>query len=289
MIYAYYPGCSLHSTGREYDLSLRVVCEQIGIELKELDHWICCGTSAAHQTSSLLTVSLPAKNIAEAEKLNLTELLVPCAACYSRFKTALHHLQKDPTLIKKVEGILNYRFENKVKILHPLEVFKEERIRKIIKSKIKRDLSGLNVVCYYGCLLTRPPKVMQFDVCEYPMTMDEILGEAGVRVLDWSYKTDCCGASLSLTKSEIVLRLANNILENAQAVGAAAIVVACPLCQANLDTRQDEVNRVYQRNYNLPILYFTQVLGLAFGIEAKRLGLQKHFVAADELLKNDHR
>ena len=141
------------------------------------------------------------------------------------------------------------------------------------------------MVCYYGCLLTRPPKVMQFDTCEYPVSMDEILKDAGVEVLDWSYKTSCCGAALSLTKTEIILKLINDIFENAIDVGADAIVVACPLCHSNLDMRQDDTNKLFNRNFDIPIMYFTQVLGLAFGIKPEELSLNTHLVETDELLR----
>lgn len=284
MIYSYYPGCSLHSTAKEYDISLKAICPILGVELKEVKNWICCGASSAHVTSKLLSISLPTKSLAEVEKEGKDCVLVPCAACYSRLKTARYELENSPELLKDVSEIIGYPFKNEVKVLHPLEVFKNSDLVELTKKNIKKDLSKLKVVCYYGCLLTRPPKVMQFDESEYPLSMDEILENIGVTVLDWSYKTDCCGASLALTKSEIVLRLINNIFENAKAVGAEAIAVGCTLCHTNLDTRQEEVNKVYNKNYNLPILFFTQILGLALGIEAKELSLNTHFVSPDELL-----
>lgn len=284
MSYPYYPGCSLHSTACEYDISLKAVSDILGIELKEVKKWICCGASSAHQTSHLLALSLPAKNLAEVEKDNITEVLVPCAACYARFKNAKYELDNDPELLQDIREIISYPFENKVKILHPLEVLSNGMSTKI-KQYVKKDLSKIKMVCYYGCLLTRPPKVMQFDTCEYPVSMDEILKDAGVEVLDWSYKTSCCGAALSLTKTEIILKLINDIFENAIDVGADAIVVACPLCHSNLDMRQDDTNKLFNRNFDIPIMYFTQVLGLAFGIKPEELSLNTHLVETDELLR----
>jgi len=284
MIYSYYPGCSLDGTAKEYNLSLKAICPVLGIELKEVKDWICCGATSAHQTSHLLSVSLPAKSLAEVEKEGLDEVVVPCAACFQRLKTARYELENSPELLKDVSVIIDYPFENKVKVLHPLEIFSSSNVLELAKRNIKKDLSKLKVVCYYGCLLTRPPKVMQFDNYEYPMSMDEILSRIGVTVLDWSYKTDCCGASLALTKSEIVLRLINNIFENAEAVGADAIAVGCTLCHTNLDTRQEEAKKVYNKNYNLPIFFFTQLMGLAFGMSAKELSLHTHFVSPDKLL-----
>lgn len=284
MMYSYFPGCSLHATACEYNISLKAVCKILGVELKEIKKWICCGASSAHPTSHLLALSLPAKNLAEVEKENLTEVLVPCAACYARFKTTKYELENSPELLQDISEIISYPFKNKVKILHPLEILRNGLLTEI-KQYVKKDLSKIKMVCYYGCLLTRPPKVMQFDICEYPVSMDEILKNAGVNVLDWSYKTDCCGAALSMTKTEIVLRLINNIFENANDVGADAIVVACPLCHSNLDARQGEANKLFSKNYNIPIVYFTQVLGLAFGLKPEELSLNKHFINTDELIR----
>jgi len=284
MIYSYFPGCTYHSTGKEYDMSFKAVCSILDIELKDVNNWICCGSSSAHTTSKLLSVSLPIQNLSEVEKENLNEVVVPCVSCYSRFKKSIYEIENDSQLMKDVSEVIDYQFQNKVKVLNPLEIFKNGMLEEI-RDKVKKDLSEIKMVCYYGCILTRPPKVMQFDEYEYPVSMDEILKDIGVNVLDWSYKTDCCGMSLSLTNSDIVLRLTNNIFENATDVGADAIAVSCSLCHANLDTRQEEVNKLYNKKYNLPIFYFTQVMGLAFGCGVKELGLDKHFVSTDKLLK----
>jgi len=293
--YGYYPGCSLHSTGAEYDISFRAVARELGIELQEVPGWVCCGTSPAHASSHLLAVALPIKNLSLAEYAGLTELAVPCAACFSRFKIALHETAEKPELMEKVKEVIGTNFQNKVKILHPLEILNNID-PKVIKSVVKKNLSGMKVVCYYGCLLTRPPKAMAFsrhtagsrqpsgDDTEYPMTMDKLLDKCGATVLDWSYKTDCCGATFALTETDAVLTLTQKILENAKAVGANAIAVACPLCHANLDTRQTEIETKYNTQYGIPILYFTQVMGLAFGIEPKKLGMLKHLVPTEPVL-----
>lgn len=284
MKYPYYPGCSLHSTALEYDISFKAISDVLGIELKEIKNWICCGATPAHQTSPLLAISLPAKNLAEVEKENGDEVLVPCAACYASFKTTKFKLENNPELLQEINEIISYPFQNKVKILHPLEILSNGMSTKI-KQNVKKDLSGLKVVCYYGCLLTRPPKIMQFDICEYPVSMDEVLKNAGVNVLDWSYKTTCCGATLSISKTEIIYKLIDDILENAKEVGADAIAVACPACHSNLDLRQEESNKLFNRDHTIPILYFTQILGLAFGLKSEDLSLHTHLVDTEELLR----
>jgi len=283
--YAYYPGCSLHSTAKEYDRSLRAVCEKVGIELEEVKNWICCGSTPAHATSKLLSLALPLKNLAEIEKSGFREVIVPCAACFSRFKIALHEIDTEPRLAAEVEGIIEHKFRDGVKVYHPLDILSNSAELSTLTELVKNDLSGLKVVCYYGCLLTRPPKVTGFDVCEYPQSMDKILQAVGVSTLDWSYKTDCCGASFALTRTEIVLKLSRDILEGAKSVGADAIAVACPMCHVNLDTRQEEIEQKYQVTYHLPIFYFTQLMGLAFDIPAEKLLLKRHLVDSEELLE----
>lgn len=285
MKYAYYPGCSLHSTAREYDRSLRAVCEKAGIELEEVKNWICCGSSWAHPTSKLLSLALPLKNLAEIEKSGLREVIVPCAACFSRFKIAQHEIDSEPQLAAEVEGIIEHKFGDGVKVYHPLDILSNNTGLSRLTELVKNNLSGLRVVCYYGCLLTRPPKATEFDDCEYPQSMDRILEAVGVPTLDWSYKTDCCGASFALTRTEIVLKLSHDILEGAKSVGADVIAVACPMCQSNLDTRQEEIEEKYQTTYHLPILYFTQLMGLAFDIAAEKLLLKSHLVDTEDLLE----
>lgn len=286
MKYAYYPGCSLHSTGSEYDISFKAVCDKLGIELEEVEGWICCGTSPAHSSSKLLSIALPAKNLALVEKAGHTEVVVPCAACFSRFKFATYEVDKHQELKKEVTEVIDSDFPENIKTTHPLELFLNKIEEKAFTKHISKSLSTLKIVCYYGCLLTRPPKVTTFDECEYPMSMDKILNLVGIETLDWSYKTDCCGGSFALTETDAVVKLTHDILEDAKAVGANVIAVACPLCHANLDTRQAEIEEKYNTQYQIPILYFTQLMGLAFGIEPEDLGLNKHLVSTEGLILN---
>ncbi len=285
MRYAYYPGCSLHSTAKEYDHSLRAVCSQLDIQLAEINRWFCCGSTPAHSVSSLLALALPLGNLAVMQKMNFTEVVVPCPSCFSRFKSSLHKVENEPGLRQKIEAVIGSTLNNGIKVYHPLEIMSSESQLDRIASLRKQELNGLKMVCYYGCLLTRPPKVTQFDICEHPETMDRILEAAGVTTLDWSYKTDCCGASFALTKTDIVLKLSNEILEAAKAAGADGIAVACPLCHLNLDARQKEIETTYGVDYKLPILYFTQLLGLSFGLSSRELLLRKHFVDATKKLE----
>jgi heterodisulfide reductase subunit B len=285
MKYAYYPGCSLHSTGQEFDKSLRSVCNILGVELVEIEKWVCCGAAGAHNVSKLLATALPIQNLALMADMGLDEVIVPCAECFSKLKTAQHSVKTDKKLKRDVVKALHKDCNEEAKVIHPLTIFAEEPLISKIPTLVKRDLSGLKVASYYGCLLTRPPKITQFDIAEYPMSMDKVLKAAGIASLDWSYKTICCGASFALTKPEIVVNLSHKIIEEAKSVGADAIAVACPLCQVNLDTRQSDMEKAFGIHPQMPILYFTQLMGYSFGLSPEELLIDKHLTDAESILK----
>ena len=211
----------------------------------------------------------------------MTDVVAPCAACFARLRTAIYEAAEDPEIAGQISEVLESELPESMNVLSPLEIFCNEAN---IADAVTRQLPELKVVCYYGCLLTRPSKVMQFDECEYPMAMDELLRSMGISTLDWSYKTECCGGALAMSRTDVVIKLTHDILEEAKAVGADAITVGCPLCHVNLDTRQGEVEQEYGAQYGMPIFYFTQLMALALGVPLDKLGLQKHFVSADELL-----
>jgi heterodisulfide reductase subunit B len=226
------------------------------------------------------------KNLASMEAEGETKMTTPCAACYSRFRTAVHNVESDPTLKKAVDAEIGYEYEGSVKVSNLVDTFVEDVGLDAIGTAVTKPLKDLKVVCYYGCLLTRPPAVTADEHPEYPMTMDNIVKKLGATPLDWSYKTDCCGASLMLTQTDIALDLSQKILDKAAEVGAEAIVVACSFCQGNLDNRQEQIERRSGKRYNIPVIYFTQLMGLAMGVSPKELGLEKLFVSPDPLLKS---
>ena len=284
MKYAYYNSCSLRSTGKEYSHSLRRVFGLMGLELEEPKNWVCCGSTLAHNASVMLADALPLKNLAEIQKMGLDEVVVPCTACYNRFKVAQYEDGDDLRLKHEIEAIIEHKFERPVSVLHPLELLSTEENLARLKALVKRDLSHIKVVSYYGCLLVRPHKETGFrDNPEYPVTMDKILGAVGIKTLDWSHKVECCGGSLALTRPDAVMKLTSRILDDATAVGASAVAVPCTFCQLNLDLRQEDLNK-QGHNYQLPIFYFTELLALALGVREKELMLEKHFVGTQKSL-----
>ncbi len=282
---AYYPGCSLHSTAIEYDISTRKVCEALGVELVEVKDWICCGSSPAHQRDELMSVALPAKNLALVRQTDdLKEVCAPCASCYSRFKFAQERM-KDDDLRKNVEQIIDLEYPEDIRVLHMLDVIVEKVGANAVKEKVVKDLAGLKVACYYGCLITRPPSITGKQQFENPTQMESVMEALGAEAVDWNMKTFCCGGAFALTQAHVVLELTRKILADAEAVGADVISVGCPLCHANLDGRQTQINSKFNTNFHIPIFYFTELMGLALGIEAKDLGIFKHLTEVKDFLK----
>ncbi len=278
MKYAYYPGCSLESSAKEYDLSIRACCEFTDVELIEVPDWICCGASSAHATSHLLSIALPAKTLVQTEKMGLHQIIAPCIACLTRLKVANIEMAEDTDLKGKVETVLESDYKGNVRVRNILDVFLNDVGLEKIRKKVVTPLKGLKVACYYGCLLTRPPHIAQFDDVENPQSMDELMRAIGAETVEWSFKTDCCGVSMSLAETDAALVLTNKILEGAKDAGADCVAVACPLCQSNLDLRQKAIGNTFGVFYDLPILYFSQLMGLAFGATTTDVGLEKVIV-----------
>jgi heterodisulfide reductase subunit B len=273
--YAYYPGCSLEGTAKEYDLSVRAVCQQLGIELEEIPNWNCCGASSGHSTDYWLSLALPGRNLALAEKEGL-DIAVACPACFLRLKNTRHEVKDDRELQRRLSELIGLPYAAKYEVKHLLNIITHEIEVEAIKEKVVKPLTGLKVVAYYGCYLVRPPKVTLFDDAEDPQSMDILLRALGAEVLDWSGKVDCCGGSLGLSKRDIVVQLVKEIAETARSAEAEAIVTACPLCQSNLDARQG--------SRGLPVLYFTELMGLAMGIPQAKAWLRRHLISPLKLL-----
>jgi heterodisulfide reductase subunit B2 len=282
---AYFPGCSLHGTSKEYDLSTQAVFNKLGFPLHEPEGWGCCGTTPAHSTDHYLSTLLPMKNIALMRGEGYDHITTPCPSCFLRMKVALKDTEESEDLRRKVDQELPSQSYNGTRIEHLLYTVTDQIGYQKVASKVVRPFKGLKVVCYYGCIITRPPKITEVKDYEYPTQMDRLMKVLGITSLDWSYKTRCCGVSLGITQLPIALELSRKILKNAKGVGADAIVVACPLCHVNLDARQKQIEEEFKERFKLPIIYFTQLMGLAFGLKPEALGLDKHFVDPTPLLQ----
>ncbi len=282
MSYTFYPGCSLEGTAKDFHRSTLAVAAKVGLDMPEIEDWICCGSTAAHNTDAFLADALPARNLQAAGGRTVA---VACAACYSRLKMANHHIAGDPAVRARVAQVVGSDYDGLTPVRHLLEILGEDMGAEVAAA-VRRPLSGLKVACYYGCLLSRPPEVTRFDDAENPTLMDRLLETAGATVVDWPHKTECCGASFSITDPSIILDLTDQILAMARAAGVDCVATACPLCQLNLDMRQKDIEAKRGHRYDLPVFYFTQLLGLAMGCSERELSLGSLFVDPRPLLRS---
>jgi len=273
MKYLYYPGCSLEGTALEYNASTRAFMHELGADLLELEDWTCCGASAAEATSHLLSLALPAYNLAIAEEMDGTkDLLVPCSACYLNLKKVEKKTRKDPELLDKINTILeekNLHLRGQVRVRHLLDVVARDVGHAKIVSRVKNPFVDLNIAPYYGCQCLRPYSI--FDDPEEPRSMELLIEAVGAKVHPWNMGGRCCGASHMTTKPEVALELVAGILKAAR--GADAIVTVCPMCQMNLEAYQDKISRKFKEDMHMTILYLPQFLGLAMGLPEEDLRL----------------
>ena len=279
---AYYPGCSVTGTAVEFDQSTRALCAALGIELVEIPDWNCCGSTPAHSYDPLLGAALAGRNLSLAEEMGLDVVMTPCPSCLKALKGALREYEEKQHAFL---NILQMPFSGKIRVISVLQLLYEDIGPKTIREQIRYQLTNKVVVPYYGCLISRPPEFARFDDPENPISMDELLLTTGASVPEFPYKTECCGAAYGVTQNHIVGKMTGRILDMARRLGAHAVAVACPLCQQNLDLRQSQVNRYWHTKFQMPVVYITQLLGFALGIDPKKLGLDKLFVSADDLFK----
>jgi heterodisulfide reductase subunit B len=274
--YSYYPGCSLHSTGLEYGLSTQAVFQHLGLTLVEVPEWNCCGASSAHAIDHELAAALPARNLAIAQQAGY-DLVAPCAACFNRIKGADYLMRTNLEARAELEDLIGFKYSGEIAIRPLMAVLHEDYGVRQLSAEIQRPLHGLKVVPYYGCLLVRPPHITRFDDPENPRVMGELLQAAGAEVLSWSYATECCGGGLSISRSGLVKKLVGKLSDHAREAGAEAIVTACPLCQVNLEMRQEGAAR-------MPVFYFTELIGLALGLPEAAKWWPKHLIDPRPLL-----
>jgi heterodisulfide reductase subunit B len=273
----YYPGCALHGSSNDYETSVRSCLAKLGVSLREVEDWICCGATAAHSLNHKLAVALPARNLALAKRDGMRELLAPCPMCSMELLRANRALAACPQLQKEISEIVELEVDGSTQVLNLIQVVQKIGLEAIVR-QVVRPLNGFRPACYYGCLLTRPPRDVQFDDCEQPSSMETLLAALGAEPVDWNYKTECCGAGMTLADEGTVLDLSHKILSDAAAHQASCVVVACPMCHVNLDMKQADIERRYGVRHDLVVYYLSDLIGLALGIDAQTLGIDRHFM-----------
>ena len=279
----YYPGCALHGSSDDYEASVRVCMKALGVELNELEDWICCGATAAHCINKKLSTALPARNLGIAEKQNLKSLFAPCPMCSMELTKANEAIKADAELRKEMSEIVETPVTGSVDVVNLIQVFQAVGYDAIAE-RVTRKLENFKPACYYGCLLTRPPKILKFDDPEDPTSMEELLQKLGAEPVDWNCKTVCCGGGLTLSDAAGVAAMVYRVLQNAIDSGANCVVVACPMCQINLDMRQADAKKL-GLTQDVPIFYLSDLVGLAVGCQAKDLDVERRFVAIPKDMK----
>jgi heterodisulfide reductase subunit B len=279
MEYPYYPGCSLESSGKPYDESLKAVFRALGMGLRELQDWNCCGATMYMSVHEALSLAVSARNLALAEQNQFRDLIAPCSACYTVLLKTNRFLRESPELRAQVDRLLGQaglQYGLGVNVRHPLDVLVNDVGLEAIASAAKRSLDGIAFAPYYGCQIVRPER--GFDHCEFPSTMDTLFERLGARAVYFPLKTRCCGGMLMTTFPDVCLQLVKELLECAVENGAHCVITTCPMCQVNVEAYQKRVNKMFGTSYEVPVLYFTQLLGLALGCSEKELGLHRNLI-----------
>ena len=290
MRYGYYPGCSLSRTAQPYDSSTKAIAQLLGLEFEEIDDWNCCGATEYFSLNKSAAYALVSRNLALASTQNgLEELVAPCSACYLNLRKVETYLGKYPKLAKNTNealaaGGLSYE-PGTISVRHLIDVIVNDVGYDAIAEKVVQPLSGLRLAPYYGCLIVRPELGEKLDDPEYPTHLDKLLDALGAEVVDYPLKAHCCGGHMTQISADTAYEMIRRLLQSARDVEADAIVTICPMCQLNLDAYQTNVNRHFGTDFNIPILYFTQTIGLALGLEPKKLGLGKEIVSAKDALR----
>ncbi len=279
----YYPGCALHGSSNDYEASVKACMNALGVNLNELEDWICCGATAAHCINHKLATALPARNLGIAERMNLDKLFAPCPMCTMELKKASDAIQASEEVRKEMSEIVETPVEGKVEVVNLIQVLQAVGYDKIVAAA-KTKLSQFKPACYYGCLLTRPPKTLKFDDPEDPTSMDELLKALGAEPVEWNCKTVCCGGGLTLCDEQGVAAMTYRVLQDAIDAGANCVVVACPMCQVNLDMRQADAKKL-GLSADVPIFYLSDLVGLAVGLGAKELDMNRRFVSIPDALR----
>ena len=276
--YIYYPGCSLKSSAKHYEESILPVFKKMGTPLEELEDWNCCGATAYSSVDDTMAAAICGRNLSMAEKIG-KDIIAPCAGCYLTLKKSNHFLMSEHPKASKILSDLKKvgcEYKGTVKVKHPLQVLIEDIGLEKIKEKVSRKLEGVKIACYYGCQLVRP--YTEFDDPDYPTSLDKLMDAVGAEPIEFSAKTRCCGGSLTGTIEEVGLRLNYILLKEAKRKGADLIITICPLCQFNLEVTQDKIVKKFKEDIRMPVLYFSQLLGLALGIPKENLGFSRSII-----------
>jgi heterodisulfide reductase subunit B len=284
---SYYPGCTLKTTAKNFEDSALFVLKQLGVDVTEIDRWNCCGTVFSLTSDDLMHHIAPVRTLLRVQEAENDILMTLCAMCYNTLKRSNERMKKEPESLEKINALMTREeqdYKGEVKILHLLELLRDEFGFDKLSQKITKPLRGLKVASYYGCLLVRPAEV-GFDDLENPTVLEDMVSKLGAEPIDFPYKTECCAAYQTVKDPQIVAERTQRILGSAGDLGADLVLVSCPLCAFNLDQRQKVTGELYPGFKNIPVLYFTQLMALAFDSPAESMGYDLHHIDPRPVLK----
>jgi len=284
MDYLYFPGCTLYTKAKNLDQTARDCSQLLGFELKELPNWTCCGATFPLSTDNIMALLPPSRILARAREQGTT-LTTLCAICFNVIKRTNRLIQNDSEKREKINNFIEMNYQGDLKVLHYLEILKQEIGFAQIKEKVKKPLAGLKAAAYYGCMLLRPFDEMEFDDKEKPTLFEEFLEAMGAEPIDFPYKIECCGSFQSVGSPEVATECGYKILGSATKNGAEVVVSTCPMCTFNIDHKQSDIKQKYLDFKPIPVLYFTQLLGMAMGLDYQALGFEQNFVDPLPLFK----
>jgi heterodisulfide reductase subunit B len=288
MKYAYFPGCSIHASAKEYAMAAQAINKHLDVELVEIPEWNCCGAiDAVYAYNPLLSISLSARNLALAENMKM-DVVTLCSACYFTLNRASNMLRENADMKCRVDRAINdagLKYTGGVKVRHYMDILANDVGFEKIRQQVKSPLKGLKVAPYYGCLIVRPTGIQRFDDPEHPTSMDKVIQALGAEAVTYPDKTSCCGASLAITDEEVMMEMTKQPLLSAKNAKADCIVTPCPMCHFNLDAKQKDIETHFDINIGIPVLYITQLVGLAFGLPPKELGLNRNIVSPNKILE----
>jgi len=278
----YYSGCDLYTKAKPLNTSIKASFKALDVELQELAHWYCCGTTFTLARDNRMSLIAPMRVLAKAQKED-GSLMVPCSICYNTLKRANFMLKEEPEALKIINEHLEENYDGAEKVVHPFEFLRDHK--ELLKDRVKKDLKGLKLGCYYGCYLLRPHEEIQFDDPEAPSLIEDFVSQLGATPVDFPLKVECCGSYLIVNSPDAALEATYRILRNARGEGADAIITSCPLCHYNLDTLQKKISLKYSGFKTMPIFYFSQIMAIALDIPKEHWGLEQNKVSPDAYLK----
>jgi heterodisulfide reductase subunit B len=277
MDYLYFPGCTLYTKAKNFDQTARNCSRLLGFELKELPNWTCCGATFPLATDNLMALLPPSRILAKAREEGTT-LTTLCAVCFNVIKRTNRLMQGDGEKRETINNFIEKNYQGDLRVVHYLEILKQDVGFSQLKEKVKKPLSGLKAAPYYGCMLLRPFEEMEFDDKERPMIFENFLGALGADPIEFPYKIECCGSFQSVASPDVATECAYKILGSAMKSGAEVVVSTCPMCTFNIDHKQADIKTKYLDFKPIPVFYFTQLLGISMGLDYRTLGFEQNAI-----------